>query len=120
MIERYTRPEMGHIWTEHTKLEKWLEVELAALEALAHYHYIPKSIPGLVRKRARFSVKRIEKIEEKVQHDVIAFLTNIAEHVGKESRYVHFGLTSSDVLDTGLALQLRDASALIMDDLRTQ
>ncbi|MBI1977862.1 MAG: adenylosuccinate lyase, partial [Candidatus Omnitrophica bacterium] len=118
MIERYTRPEMGEIWTEKAKLEKWLAVELAALEALARYHYIPKGIPTKVRRKAAFSLKRIKEIEFTVQHDVIAFLTNIAEHVGPDGRFVHFGLTSSDILDTGLALQLKEASQILIQDLK--
>lgn len=117
MIDRYTRPEMGRIWTEENKLAKWLEVELAALDALARYNYIPKKIPALVRKKAKFSLARVKKIESTVQHDVIAFLTNLSEHVGKNGRFVHFGLTSSDILDTGLALQLKDASKILIRDL---
>ena len=118
MIERYTRPEMGRIWTEENKIRKWLDVELAALEALARYRYIPKGIPQKVRARARFSVKRIQQIERTVQHDVIAFLTNLAEHVGPAGRYVHYGLTSSDILDTALALQLKDASQILIQELK--
>ena len=117
MIDRYTRPEMGRIWTEEAKLAKWLEVELAALEALAHYSYIPKHIPKKVRLKAGFNLKRVKEIESTVQHDVIAFLTNLAEHIGPDGRFVHFGLTSSDILDTALALQLKDASALLIRDL---
>ncbi|MBI4372396.1 MAG: adenylosuccinate lyase, partial [Candidatus Omnitrophica bacterium] len=100
------------------KLYKWLEVELAALEALARYQYIPKSIPAKVRRKAKFSLARVKKIESTVQHDVIAFLTNLAEHVGKDGRFVHFGLTSSDILDTALALQLKEASAVLIRDLK--
>ena len=118
MIERYTRPEMGRIWTEENKIRKWLEVELAALEALAHYHHIPKGIPQKVRAKANFSVKRIKEIEQTVQHDVIAFLTNLAEHVGPAGRYVHYGLTSSDILDTALALQLKEASGILIADIK--
>ncbi len=118
MIDRYTRPEMGQIWTEENKLRKWLEVELAALDALAYYRLIPAHIPALVRKKARFDIEKIKKIENTVQHDVIAFLTNISEHVGKDGRYVHYGLTSSDMLDTALAMQLKEASAILLKDLR--
>ncbi len=118
MIERYTRPEMGRIWTEENKLSKWLEVELAALEALAHYNYIPKNIPSKVRTKAKFNLSRVKEIESTVQHDVIAFLTNLAEYVGRDGRYVHFGLTSSDILDTALALQLKEASEIIIQDLK--
>lgn len=118
MIPRYTRPEMGAVWTEENKVQKWLEVELAALEALARYGYIPKGIPAVIRRKARFDLKRIQEIEKVVQHDVIAFLTNLAENVGPASRYVHFGLTSSDILDTALALQLKQASALLIQTLK--
>jgi len=117
MIERYTRPEMGRIWSEESKLEKWLQVEIAALEALAHYRYIPKDIPTQIRKKANFNIKRIHEIEKTVQHDVIAFLTNLSESVGSAGRYVHFGLTSSDILDTGLALQLKEACQILLRDL---
>src|SRR3989338_551335 len=118
MIERYTRPEMGQVWTEENKFNKWLVVEIAALEALAHYGYIPKNIPAQVRKKAKFNINRIKKIEFRVQHDVIAFLTNVAEYVGPAGRYVHFGLTSSDILDTGLALQLKEASRILIRELK--
>ena len=118
MIDRYTLPEIGRVWTEEVKLAKWLEVELAALEALARYHYIPKRIPAKVRAKAKFNLKRVKKIESTVQHDVIAFLTNLAEHVGKDGRFVHFGLTSSDILDTALALQLQEASKILIHDLK--
>ncbi len=114
MIPRYTRPEMAQIWTEENKLQKWLEVELAALEGLAQYAYIPKDVPAKVRAKAAFDVKRVQEIEKIVNHDVIAFLTNVAEHVGPVGRYVHFGLTSSDILDTGLALQIMDASDILI------
>lgn len=118
MISRYTRPEMGKVWTEENKLSKWLEVELAALEALAAYGYVPKKIPAAVRRKAAFDPKRVAEIEKTVQHDVIAFLTNVAEHVGPDSRYIHYGLTSSDVLDTALALQLKDASSILLEDVK--
>ena len=98
MIPRYTRPEMAKVWTEENKLQKWLEVELAALDGLARYGYIPKEIPAKVRPRAKFDVARVKEIEKITNHDVIAFLTNVAEHVGPAGRYVHFGLTSSDIL----------------------
>jgi adenylosuccinate lyase len=117
MIERYTLPQMGQIWQDQTKYQKWLDVEIAACEALAAYGVIPKNIPSVVKKKAKFNVKRINTIEKKVKHDVIAFLTNVAEHVGSASRYIHYGLTSSDVLDTAFALQLKDASIILMDNI---
>lgn len=116
MISRYTRPQMGEIWTEKNKVQKWLEVELAALEAMAQYGRIPKDIPAKVSKKAGFDLARINEIEKVVNHDVIAFLTNLAERVGPEGRYVHFGLTSSDILDTGLALQIKEASAILIQE----
>ena len=118
MISRYTRQEMAKIWTEENKLQKWLEVELAALEGLAHYGYIPKDVPAKVRARAKFDVERVKEIEKTVNHDVIAFLTNVAEHVGPVGRYVHFGLTSSDILDTGLSLQVQEASDILIRELK--
>lgn len=118
MIARYSLPEMSRIWTEENKFQEWLEVELAALEALARYGVVPKQIPAQVRAKARFDVERIQEIERVVQHDVIAFLTNLAENVGPAGRYVHYGLTSSDILDTALALQLQEASEYILQEIR--
>lgn len=109
---------MAKVWTEENKLLKWLEVELAALEGLAHYGYIPKDVPAKVRARAKFDIVRVQEIEKVVNHDVIAFLTNVAENVGPVGRYVHFGLTSSDILDTGLSLQVQEASAILIRELK--
>ncbi len=109
---------MGQVWSEETKLQKWLLVEVTALEALAHYGYIPKSVPAKVRRKAKFSVKRVREIESEVQHDVIAFLTNLAERAGSAGRYIHYGLTSSDILDTALALQIQDTSRILIRDIR--
>ncbi len=114
MIPRYTRPAMGKVWSEENKIQKWLEVELAALEALAHYRCIPRDVPRKVRTKAGFNLQRIREIEKTVQHDVIAFLTNLAEVVGPAGRFVHYGLTSSDILDTALALQIREASVILI------
>lgn len=118
MISRYSRPEMAEVWSEKNKVQKWLEVELAALEAFAHFGKIPKDVPQTVKKKARFDLERIREIEKTVQHDVIAFLTNLAENVGSAGRFVHFGLTSSDILDTGLALQIREASGILIRELK--
>ena len=118
MISRYSRQEMAKVWTEENKLQKWLEVELAALEGLARYGYIPKDIPAKVRARAKFDIERIKEIEKVVNHDVIAFLTNVSENVGPVGRYVHFGLTSSDILDTGLSLQVQEASDILIRELK--
>jgi adenylosuccinate lyase len=114
MIERYTLPEMGAIWSEQNKFQKWLDFEILACEALAERGEVPREAVERIRKKARFDVKRILEIEETVHHDVIAFLTNIGEHVGNDSRYVHLGLTSSDLLDTTLSCQLKEAGALLL------
>ncbi len=114
MIPRYTRPEMGRIWTDENKFQKWLEVEIATAEVEAQAGLIPKSAARAIRKKARFDVDRILEIERKVKHDVIAFTTNVAEHIGREGRYLHYGLTSNDVVDTAQALLVREASALLM------
>jgi len=117
MIERYTRPEMGRIWTLENKYRKWLQVELAVCEALSEEGRIPAEDLCEIKDKANFEVARIAEIEKETQHDVIAFLTNVAEYVGPASRYIHEGLTSSDVLDTSLALLLVEASDLLLSDL---
>ncbi|OLD19587.1 MAG: adenylosuccinate lyase [Acidobacteria bacterium 13_1_40CM_3_56_11] len=117
MIPRYTRPQMGRIWEDQNKYQRWLDVELAVVETLADGGIIPKDAAAEIKARAAFSVDRINEIEAEVKHDVIAFTTSVAEYVGPASRYFHYGLTSSDVLDTALALQVADASAVILEDL---
>lgn len=117
MIPRYTRKEMGNIWTEENKFRKWLEVEIAVCEAWAELGKIPMDALTEIKEKADFDIKRIDEIEATVKHDVIAFLTAVAEKVGPVSRYIHMGLTSSDVVDTALALQIREAAELIMEDL---
>jgi len=117
MIPRFTRQEMADIWSPENRFSLWLEVELAACEAQAQLGVIPKDAPAKIRKKAKFDVARIDEIEREVKHDVIAFLTSVAEHVGKESRFIHVGMTSSDVIDTAFALQLRQASDIIIADL---
>ncbi|MCI0657693.1 MAG: adenylosuccinate lyase [Acidobacteria bacterium] len=114
MIARYTRPEMGRIWTDAHRLEKWLEVELAVCDALAEAGEIPKEAAANIRAKAAFEPERVLEIEKTVQHDVIAFLTNVAEHVGPDSRFIHLGLTSSDVVDTAQALLLQEAADRIL------
>ncbi len=114
MIERYTRPEMGALWTDARKYQTWLAVELAACAALAKAGRIPRKDWALIRRRAAFDARRIRKIEAEVRHDVIAFLTNVAEHVGPAARHVHKGLTSSDVVDTALAVNLVQAADLLI------
>ncbi len=117
MIARYTRDEMGRLWTLESKYQKWLEVEIAVCEAWAELGEIPQEALKTIKERAGFDVKRIDEIEQTVKHDVIAFLTSVAEQVGPESRYIHKGLTSSDILDTALALLMRDASDIIIGDI---
>ncbi|MFH1349835.1 MAG: adenylosuccinate lyase [Pseudomonadota bacterium] len=116
MIERYTRPEMGQIWEPKNRFAKWLQVEILACEAMAEEGLIPKEASENIKRKASFSVERILEIEEETKHDVIAFLTNVAEYVGPDSRFIHQGLTSSDILDTSLALLLREAMTLIIRD----
>lgn len=118
MIARYTRPEMGSIWTPENRYAKWLDVEIAVCEAWAERGDIPKKAVAAIRKNARFDVGRIDEIESTVRHDVIAFLTAVAENVGPESRFIHKGLTSSDVVDTALALLMREASTIIIADIK--
>lgn len=106
MIERYTLPEMGKLWTDNTKLKTWLQVEIAVCEAQAELGYIPALAVAEIKAKANFDLKRVLEIEAEVRHDMIAFLTNVNEYVGDVGRYIHLGLTSSDVLDTALALQM--------------
>lgn len=114
MIERYTLPEMGALWSEPSKFQKWLEVEIAVCEVHAEMGTIPQAALEQIKARAKFSVERINEIEKTTNHDVIAFTTNLAENIGEASRFVHYGLTSSDVVDTANALLLRDACDLLL------
>ena len=117
MIERYTLPAMGAIWSEKNKLGNWLKIEIAACEAWASLGKIPQDAVKVIKERAHFKVERIQEIEAEVRHDVIAFLTNVGEYVGDDSKYIHLGMTSSDILDTGLAMQMRDSADLILGKL---
>ncbi|HTK82749.1 MAG TPA: adenylosuccinate lyase [Bacteroidota bacterium] len=117
MIPRYTRPAMGAIWTEENKFRTWLEIEILACEAQAELKAIPETAALTIRQRAKFDAARIEEIEAEVKHDVIAFLTNVGEYVGPDSRFIHLGMTSSDVLDTGLAVQMKQSGELLLKDL---
>ena len=117
MIERYTRPEMGGLWSDDTRYRYWLQVELAVCEVLCERGLIPAEAMAEIRERADFDAARVAEIEREVRHDVIAFLTNVAEYIGPASRFVHYGMTSSDVLDTALALQIRDAGGLLIKGL---
>ncbi|MDP7571551.1 MAG: lyase family protein, partial [Myxococcota bacterium] len=115
MIERYTRPKLAEIWSDEGRYRRWLDVEIAVCEVRGERGEIPADAVHSIREKASFDVARIAEIEGEVRHDVIAFLTNVAEHVGPDARWVHFGMTSSDVLDTALALQIRDAGALLRE-----
>lgn len=118
MISRYTRPEMAALWTDEAKFQTFLDVEIAVCEAQCQLGRIPKEALEDIKKKAGFDVKRIDEIELEVKHDVIAFLTSVAEKVGENSRFVHLGLTSSDVIDTALALQMLRAAQIIKKDLQ--
>ena len=118
MISRYTRPEMGAIWTDENKFRIWLDIEVLACEAQHKLGVIPKADLQRIRKRARFDIQRIDAIEREVNHDVIAFLTSVAEFVGPSSRFIHKGMTSSDVIDTALAIQMVQAADLLIDGVK--
>jgi adenylosuccinate lyase len=114
MIPRYTRPDMGRIWSDENKFRCWLAVEIATAEVEAEAGIIPKSVAQAIRRKGAFSVERIFEIEKEVKHDVIAFTTNVAANIGPAGRYLHYGLTSNDVVDTAQALQVREASELLL------
>ncbi|UCD36445.1 MAG: adenylosuccinate lyase [Nitrospiraceae bacterium] len=118
MIPRYSRPEMATIWEPENKFRKWLDIEIAACEAWAKLGKIPKKSLATIKKRANFNTRRIDRIEATVKHDVIAFLTSVAEYVGPDSRYIHKGLTSSDIGDTALALLMREAADIIIGNIK--
>ncbi|GAB7026090.1 adenylosuccinate lyase [Geotalea toluenoxydans] len=118
MIERYSRPEMTRIWEPENRYQKWLEIEIYACEAHAQLGNIPQEAVDRIKAKAKFDVPRIDEIEKTVKHDVIAFLTSVADYIGDDSRFVHLGLTSSDVLDTSLAMLLKESSDLIIADIK--
>ena len=118
MINRYSRPAMARIWSEQNRFQKWLEIEILAVEARASLGEVPRNAARRIRKRARFNTSRVRQIEKEVRHEVIAFLRNLAASLGDDARHVHVGLTSSDIMDTGLALQLKDASTLLIQGVR--
>ncbi|MBE6104944.1 adenylosuccinate lyase [Anaerovibrio lipolyticus] len=118
MIERYTNPEMGNIWTLQHEFEVMLDVEIAACEAMAELGEIPKEAARNIREKAHFELDRVKEIEKETNHDIIAFLTNVAEYVGDDSKYIHKGLTSSDVKDTALGIMMKKSAELIIDDLK--
>jgi len=116
MIERYTLAQMARVWSEQNKFEKMLKIELLTCEALSRLKIIPKSDLFQIKKKARFSIDRIKKIEEKTNHDVVSFIVNISENVGDAAKYIHFGLTSSDVLDTALSVMMCEAMDILIKD----
>ncbi|MFH0772053.1 MAG: adenylosuccinate lyase [Candidatus Omnitrophota bacterium] len=118
MIERYTLARMGRIWEDRNRFQKMLEVEVAACEAFTKKGLIPKDALQEIKKRAKFDIDRIKDIEKETKHDVIAFIKSVSENVGPASKYIHMGLTSSDVLDTGLSLMMTESAAVLMEDLR--
>ncbi len=117
MIERYTRPQMGKIFEDEFKYATWLQIEILACEARAEMGEIPKKDVEVIKEKAKFDVKKILKIEEKTKHDVIAFLTNVSDNIGPEARHIHYGMTSSDILDTALAYQMKAAGEILLADL---
>jgi len=118
MIPRYSLPEMSALWSEENRFRKMLDVEIAACEAMAKLGNVPKRALAKIKRKARFNVGRIARIEKVTNHDVIAFIKNLSEHIGPDAKYVHMGLTSSDVLDTGLSIQMREACDLLIIDVK--
>ena len=119
MIDRYSLPRMTSVWTQTRKYQRWLDVELAVCEVMEQTGKVPRGVASRIRRKVSIDPKRIDQIEQKVKHDVIAFLESIAEQAGKDARHLHAGLTSSDILDTSLALQLVEAADLILQDIHT-
>lgn len=117
MIQRYTRPEMSNIWSDENKFKIWLKIEILICEALNKFKIIPDKSLENIKRKAKFDIRRINELEKVIKHDVIAFLTNVAENVGEDSKYIHLGITSSDILDTTLALQMKQAGEIIIKDL---
>jgi adenylosuccinate lyase len=116
MIERYTRPEMAAIWTEENKFKAWLEVEILACEAWSELGHIPKEDVKLIRQNASFDINRINEIELETRHDVVAFTRAVSETLGEERKWVHYGLTSTDVVDTALSYLLKQANEILLSD----
>ena len=117
MITRYSRKELTNIWSEENKYKIWFDVEIAAAQAMEKYKIIPKGVSSIVKKKGKINVKRIHSIESKVKHDVIAFLTSITEKAGIKARYLHQGMTSSDVLDTSFNIQLIQSGKILLKDI---
>ncbi|MDD5155254.1 MAG: adenylosuccinate lyase [Candidatus Omnitrophica bacterium] len=118
MIERYSLPKMSVIWQDEFKFKTMLDIEILTLQALSIQNKIPKAAAARIKKKAKFDLRAIKKLEEKTQHDVVAFVNNIAQNIGPDAKYLHLGLTSSDILDTTLGVQLKAASGILMDDLK--
>lgn len=118
MIDRYTRPEIAKIWLDQNKFQKMLDVEILATEALSRFGKVPKSALSNIKRLAKFDVERIKEIEIDTNHDVVAFILNLSENIGEDAKYIHMGLTSSDVLDTALSLQMKEAADILIDDLK--
>ena len=119
MIQRYSRPEMKSIWSQQTKFDIWFQIEAHACDALAKLGKIPQKASKSIWKNGKYSIKRIEQIEKKTKHDVIAFLTNLSENIGPDARFIHQGMTSSDILDTTLSIQLVKSSEILLDGIKT-
>ena len=117
MIERYTYPEMGRIWTDENEFQTMLDIEIYACEIMAELGEIPAAAVPVIKERAKFTVPRIREIEKETRHDILAFLTAVAENVGDEAKYIHLGLTSSDVKDTALGAMMKQATNIILEDL---
>ena len=117
MISRYSRKELVQIWSEENKYKIWLDVEIAAAQAMEKYKIIPRGVASVVKKKGKIKVRRIHDIEAKVKHDVIAFLTSITEQAGLKARYLHQGMTSSDVVDTSFNIQLVQSGKIILKDI---
>ena len=117
MIKRYSRKELTDVWSEENKYKIWLDVEIAAAQAMEKLNQIPKGVSSIVRKKARINVKRIHQIESQVKHDVIAFLTSVTEKAGIKAKYLHQGMTSSDVVDTSFNIQLVQSGNILVKDI---
>ena len=117
MIERYSLPEMSEIWSEDNKFAQWLRIEILVCEAWSRLGLVPQKDLEAIQKKASFDVQRIQEIEKKTHHDVVAFLTSVSESLGAESRYIHYGMTSSDILDTGLSLHLVQSCDFLLQKL---
>lgn len=116
MIERYSLPRMKEIWSDEARMHNWMQIEVLAAEAMSRLGTVPPEAVTQIKQKARFDVERVKEIEQRTRHDVVAFIENLAENIGEPARWLHYGMTSSDVLDTGLALQLRDAADILIED----